>query len=180
MYSLIDKRRSKEVNISQTNTYIEVEIPNDSSSSLFVYLIPRSQTSMFVAMCCDHAFDELLNDIDEDDWDTIVDTWPTLARLLHNGINDKYKEGALIKLEDLDDGENKWFVASISGNHNFNDIDDVLNESTQETVKLVIECSMQLATEMQNNKPSVFRAMGRGMAQGVAAVIAGSILGFGR
>ena len=174
MYSMIDKRRSKEVNISKTNTYTEVEIPQNSSYSLFLYLIDRSQTSMFVAICFEHTIDEVLNNYDED---TIIDTWPTLARLLYNGLNDKYKEGALIKLEDLDDGESKWFVASISGNHNLNDMDDVLNERTQETVELVIECSKQLVEELQDKQPSVLRAMGRGTAAiaiGVLAAFLGS------
>ncbi len=156
----------EEIKYGVTNSYIEVEFRIDDAF-LVLYYIPRSSSSIFVATCWDHAFDGLLSNIDEDDWETIAETWPTLAKLLLNGANDRYSEGALIKLEDFDDGESKWYIASIAGNLDFDNIDDLLGDRTQKVSQLVILKSAELLTEMSENRPSIGRAIVKGITRGV-------------
>lgn len=55
------------------------------------YIIPRGEHSAFVAICLDDMFDRMVEYLDEDSFDTISDTWSTLAQLMINGINDKYQ-----------------------------------------------------------------------------------------
>jgi hypothetical protein len=180
MKSFVDEssaNRSDDISTRATNSYIEVEFPIQKSLSSFLYIIPRNKSSVFIVTCWEHAFDELLENIDENGWETIVETWPTLAKLLYNGIKDRYQEGALILLEDFDYGENKWFVASICGNLDLDDIEELFNDRAQETMMLVLGKSMELLTELQENSPSMMRAIGKGFSKGVKMGIGAVALG---
>ncbi|MEN6624263.1 MAG: hypothetical protein ABFD50_22290 [Smithella sp.] len=151
-----------------TNCYIEIEICINNSY-LVLYYIPKGDHSFFVATCWERLFDDILENIDDNDYrDTIIHTWPTLAKLLFNGANDKYREGALIKLEDYDDGEPKWFVASVVGNIDIEDISDFVTGKSGEIAKLVIEKSLALYTELNNEKPSTMRSVIKGLTTGIA------------
>jgi hypothetical protein len=139
------------------------------------YIIPRNEHSAFVATCWEHAFDEVIADLDEDTFETIVETWPTLAILFHNGIKDLYREGALILFEDFDYGENKWFIASIAGNISFTSAEELMGERTREVIQVVLARSMQLLIELHENKPSISREIGKGIAKGIGYAIAGTL-----
>jgi hypothetical protein len=150
-----------------TNCYLELEHEMDGVY-LVHYVIPRNSTSVFIATCWDRIFDELLSD--EDSLETAVETWPALGQLLVNGIEDRYSDGALIKLEDFDTGEPKWFLASVCGNIDLEDIASVFSDRTAETTKVVVEKSLALFVDLNENKPSLLRAVGKGVAAGVGAV----------
>lgn len=170
MYFFVSQRRSAkadEPEIKLTNSYIEIESSIDKESSMFMYIIPRSEHSAFIAICLDDMFDSIVSDLDEDTFETIVDTWPTLAQLLVNGVNDKYQNGALIRLEDADYGDNKWFVASIAGNISFDSQESLFCDRTSETIGLVLEKTTQLLSEVQEREPSTLKAIGKGILAGL-------------
>lgn len=174
-----DKANSKndEPEITATNSYIELEIPCDDKSSMFCYIIPRGKHSAFIAICLDDMFDSLIEDLDEDKYETLCDTWPTLARMLQNGIKDKYKDGALIKLEDSDYGDNKWFVASIAGNISFESAEELFCERTKETIGIVIGSTNALLSELNSRSPSMLKSFGKGVLKGIGYTALGIIAG---
>ncbi len=154
-----------DVKYKVTNCYIEFEYPGDDFFFV-LYLIPKTSNSVFIATCWERAFDEILDNLDDEDYvETMTETWPTLARLLANGINDRYSEGALIKLEDFDTGEPKWFLASVCGNLDFENIEEIFGDRTQEVTQLVIQQSLELLQELNENKPSILGAFGKGIVR---------------
>lgn len=163
-----------EVKYKVTNGYIEVEYAVDEVY-LVVYLIPRSESSIFVTACWDRTIDELLENVG--DMETVFDTWPKLGQLMVNGLEDRYSEGALIKLEDPDTGEPKWFVASVAGNLDLTDPADFFSERSQRAMRLVTEKSMELFAHLNENRPSILRSIGRGIAQGLGLALLGGIAG---
>lgn len=171
MYYFISDRcnaKGEEPEIRVTNSYIEIESPVDKESSMYIYIIPRDEHSAFVAICLEDMLDEILEGMDEDSFDTISDTWPTLAQLLVNGMNDKYHHGALIRLEDADYGDNKWFITSIAGNISFDNADELFCDRTNETIGVVLEQTVNLLKELQERKPSMLRAIGKGVLAGIS------------
>jgi hypothetical protein len=169
-YCISDRKNAKaeDPDIRVTNSYIEVEVPIDNNSSVFTYIVPKGEHAAFVLMCLDDMFDNLLENMDEDTIETVCNTWPTLAEMLHNGIKDKYSNGALIKLEDADDGDTKWFMASIAGNISFESAESIFCDRTNEAMGVVWNRTITLLTELQERKPSQWRAMGKGILSGLA------------
>jgi hypothetical protein len=164
------KSQSEGPGIEVTEGYIELELPLDCTKALVVYLIPRSSMSVWVATCWDHTFDKIIEDPDEETLEVIAETWPTLAQLLVNGFKDLYSGGALIILEDLDDGENKWFVASVAGNISLEDLAKEFPK-IQKVIDVVLSRSAELAQELSENKPSVLKAIEKGMVKGIRALL---------
>ncbi len=77
MYFFISERRNvnnEEPEIRTTNSYIEIESQVDDESSIFTYIIPRNENSAFVAICLDDMFDNMLENLDEDSFETISNT----------------------------------------------------------------------------------------------------------
>ena len=170
MRPFIDQRKTangEEVGIKTTNSYIECEYPANEDTACIVYIIPRNENSALVATCFEHIFDKLVSNLDEDTSETIAETWPTLAKLLYNGINDLYQEGALVVLEDCDYCENKWFVTSIAGNISFESVEKLFGERMQEALELVISTSMTLWVELNENQPNMLRELVKGFLKGL-------------
>lgn len=181
MRYFLDKRKTAigdEIGSKITHTYIEIEFPVDDDSSYVIYVIPRNQNSAFVATCWDHTFDKLVSNLDEDTFEMIAETWPTLAALLYNGVKQLYRQGALIVLEDLDDGENKWFVASIAGNISFSSFKDLFNERMQEVTQLVLARTIQLSRELNENQPNMLNAISNGFMKGVGTAVLAGVASF--
>lgn len=176
MRRFIDERktaiRDDEIGTKVTHAYFEIEFPLDKDSGLIIYVIPRSKNSAAVMTCWEHAFDELVSNLDEDTYETVARTWPTLAKLIHNGINDRYRDGALIRLEDFDDCEAKWFVASMVGNVSFDNPEDLFCERMQEVTNIVTAKTLQLFQELNENTPNWFEAIGKGFIKGFISGIA--------
>lgn len=160
-----------------TNSYIELEYQLDDSF-LVLYYIPRTNNSVFIATCWDREFDQLLGNLDENDLETIVETWPTLGQLMSNTVNDKYSAGVLTSFEDFDDGEPKWFVTSICGNLNLENIKELFGDRAQVTAQIVCERSMDLLVELSERKPDVLKAMGRGFVKGLAVGALATVAAF--
>jgi hypothetical protein len=174
MKFIFSDRVTKEetVDYTVTNSYIELEMPFSGSISAYLYLLPRGNHSAFVLACLDDTFDGLVANMDEDTVDIICDTWPTLANLMSCGLKDKYSNGALIRLEDEDCGDIKWFVASIAGNLSFDSMEEVFSPRMMETIRLVLEQTVELITELQERKPSKLKAIGKGFWEGMLTGLA--------
>ncbi len=158
-----------------TNNYFELIYKIDESTYFIINIIPRNSYSAFVATCLGDCFDEVINNFNDDDYvEMMCDTWPLFMKLLQNGANDKYSEGALIKLEDIDTGDNKWFLTSIAGNLNFDSIEDLLCEQTMQAVRTVIEKTGELYDELSSKSPSKTKAFFKGFLKGatLAALLA--------
>lgn len=154
-----------------TNNYFELVYPIDKHSYFIINIIPRNDYSAFVACCLGDCFDEVLDNLDDADYrETICDTWPLFARLLQNGVRDKYSEGALIKLEDIDTGDTKWFLASVAGNINFDSIEGLLCDRTMQVVRTVIEKTVELHNELSTKSPSKVKSFFKGFLKGAAIV----------
>ena len=136
-------KNNSETVCRETAGYIELEIPRDSDSSIYIYAIPRTENTYFIGICLDDIFDDFIENYDDDIEDVYNEAWPQLISLLNNGVKDKYTNGALIQLEDEDCGENKWFVAIVVGNLSSDGDDDKVSTS----IELVIEKTMALLTE---------------------------------
>jgi hypothetical protein len=150
-----------------TECYMQFEVPVDSDSSFYTYLIQRSENTFFIAACLNDVFDSLIENFDNDLVNVYNDAWPNLITLLQNGVNDKYQNGALIKLEDQDCGENKWFLATVVGNMKIEKLDDFFNDKVVDAIKLINSKAIALFTELNDNEPSVLKAIAVGAKQGV-------------
>jgi hypothetical protein len=171
MRTFIDERQttSEDTDLHFTNCYVEVETPLDTNTSSYFYLIPKTETSVFVATCWDDAFDKLLQG-DEGDLEIVADTWPTLASLLSNGVQDKYRDCAMIRLSDLDDGDQKWFLASVAGNIKLDNADELLGDRTMEVAMKVVARTAELLNELQTRSPSAWKQIGK-FAAGVGIAL---------
>ncbi len=150
-----------------TNCYIEFEYKLQDESFIVVYLIPKDNHSVLIATCWDTTFDDVLENLDDKDYlETVYETWPDIVQLIANGIKDKYSEGALIKLEDFDTGDHKWFLASVAGNLDFEDIESITGERTQETIGLVLKKSIEVFQELTEKKPSAISQIAKGFRRG--------------
>lgn len=93
-----------------------------------------------------------------------------ICQLVAKWIERQISEGALIKLEDIDTGGPKWFIASIAGNLNFDSIEDLLCDQTKQTVDTVIAKTIELYKELSTKSPSKTKAFLRGFLKGAAMV----------
>jgi hypothetical protein len=167
---------SSETSTRATNAYLEIEQPLTEGNALIFYIAPRSESSVFVLTCWDHAFDDLIPQLDDENTaETVAETWPILAQLLMNGIKDRYRDGALIRLEDPDDGETKWFVASIAGNLRLDSPDDLMSEPVMKVVQVVLERTMQLHKELMERAPDQGKMFGRAVKGALGAAVLGAL-----
>lgn len=181
MRPFIDRRKitnGEEVGIKTTKSYIECEYPANEDTACVMYIISRTENSAWVAACFEHTFDELVSHLDRDTSETIAETWPALAKLLYNGINDLYQEGALVVLEDCDYCENKWFVTSIAGNISFESVEELFGERMQEAIDLVISTSITLWVELNKNQPDILREFSKGFLKGLGVAVTATVLAF--
>ncbi|UBF25604.1 hypothetical protein K9N68_29215 [Kovacikia minuta CCNUW1] len=139
-----------------TDHYIEFEIPSNHYR-MVLYLIPRDRASALVATCWDTVFDqEPANLNEEKTCKMIFETCPNLAHLLTNGICDRYREGALLNLEDFDAGEAKWFLTSIVDNLDFRSLEHLLNEQVHQVISQIMHQSFELLNELYEKQPAIF------------------------
>lgn len=69
--------------------------------------------------------------------------------------------------KDEDDGENKWFVSTVAGNINFDNLEEFFSKRMLESIQLVIAATIQLLTELSNNKPSMLKSVKAGAIKGL-------------
>ncbi len=141
------------------------------------YFIFRDESSFIVALCWDDMFNSL-EIKDTDDIENIGDTYPTLAGLIRNTINRNFGRGALIQMEDFDDGSLKWFVISIAGNLEIKSPEDLFEGRAQEAAETVLLRSLEVLGELKN-KPklggTIWRGLKKGMLMGLKDVLSVSL-----
>lgn len=156
-----------------TPRYVEF-VQREKSLALVFYMIFRDEHSLIIAACWDHTFDSMQID-DEDDIKNIGDTYPTIAQLIRNTLGKRYSQGALVQMEDFDDGEPKWFVVSVAGNLNLRSADDLFQERIVQVLSIVLDKSTTALLEIQNNKPSYTGTILRGLKKGFMIGLKASI-----
>jgi hypothetical protein len=88
----------------------------------YTYLLPWSEHALLVCACWGHDFDAWMQLFQQQPknamawFSAIKETYPTLGRLLENGLHERYAQGALLNIEDPDDAERKWIVGTVVGN----------------------------------------------------------------
>lgn len=101
--------------IRVTPAYKELSIVVDEQHAVYVNLIQRDETSVYVAGLLNQDFSALKNPAsDFAKW--VGKHCPTLAMLYTDGLNGKYRNFALIELYDADYGEKVWCLATVIGN----------------------------------------------------------------
>jgi hypothetical protein len=122
MHFALDTKSSpgiSEIKSSGTPSYVELEMPLDETGeSLYIYLCPKSESSLYVAACLDGMFD-FVNQASEYDINEFGKACPTIYRMIIDGMNDNYANCAIIRLNDPDDNGVKWYVSSVCGNIDF-------------------------------------------------------------
>lgn len=156
MRFFIDSKPHSEMNgdglkYKTTPTYAEFERKLEDLYLVY-YFIPRSENSIYVATCWDRYFDDFV--ASEQNLKVIAQTWELFTQLLINGLEKRYSEGSLVKLEDFDTGEEKWFLVSVSGNLDFTSEESVFTPRTDEVTALVVEKSFALFAELLKKEPS--------------------------
>lgn len=141
------------VHIRSTYGYIELEYQTNPYK--VVYLVPRSDTSVWVGQSFGDQFTPLarLFAVNQDQdfhraiTRAIPETWPMLSELLENGFAENYSAAALIVLTDPDDETGKWFLTSVLGNIDPNDPLDLFSSRTDAIVQRIDALSVALDTE---------------------------------
>lgn len=171
----------EEVSVRVTNSYFELEyFDKKARESTFVYLLPRCDKSLWVVANWETVFDFVLHR-SEQELGLIRERFPVLGELIHNGIRDKYGKGALIRLEDPDEGETKWFIAGVAGNLDLEKDDIWSAPQLHQALKRVHEACGQLSQEMaslSSDQPDDdWTEIKRGFLRGVGKVAAVTLLG---
>jgi hypothetical protein len=149
--------------------YIELEMPLNDSLASIVYIIPDSAYSALIATCWDHTLDHLVEGITQD---TLQQhTWPTLSALVDNGSQHLYHEGIVTCLDDLDCGDEKWFVVSPIRDISFHSVEALFRPPTHEVIHLVLGKSMQLLVEVQANIPHLLPRVERRRPQSIGYML---------
>ncbi|HXI12042.1 MAG TPA: hypothetical protein VNM92_05285 [Thermoanaerobaculia bacterium] len=159
-----------------TPSYLEFQKHSvDSPGASYTYLLQWSDHAYFIAACWGHQFDEwvpLLQDrkMGKTWLGVVKETYPTLGQLLENGIAGRYSEGALLNIEDPDDGERKWVVGTVVGNLSVTSVEELeqvlLSDRMMQAYSVVLVSSFigleELATRTISAK-SKLKSYGRAM-----------------
>ena len=142
------------------------------------YFIFRDESSFMVALDWEDAFNPIQIE-DSDDIENIADTYPALAELIRNTLARDFGHGALVQLEDFDDGSIKWFVVSIAGNLDIRSPEDLFEGRAKEAAETVLSKSIAVLTELNENKfrygGTMWRGFKKGLLRGFKEVIRVSV-----
>ena len=169
----------EETYIRPTPAYVELQKHSvDPPGISYIYLLFLDEHSLLVAACWLHQFDDwssLLEDrkMGKHYFRLIKDTYPTVGQLLDNAVNARYSGGALINIEDPDDGERKWVIGTVVGNVAFRSEEEFMSlldsERMMEAFVTVLGSSFVAVEEMTTRSipwTSSARLFGHGFLQG--------------
>jgi hypothetical protein len=163
-----------------------------------LYYMPVDATSGLVCASLFQTYDELATGLITADASVrghllkaFRRDWPVFWRLIKNGANGRYGDGALTVMEDPDDAAGRWFVKSLLRNIDRVDAKNVLQTPAGlATIDLVYGASFELLNERLNKAINTnrvfFDALAESVRQDPAAVAGltlsdlGSILGLFR
>jgi hypothetical protein len=94
-----------------------------------------------------------------------------MFELIDNTLNNQYSKGALLKIEDPDDGNRKWVVGTIVGNVIMNtgeELESLLrSERMAHAYELVWKLSDAIVTELSSRSPNRIKLFFRGAFAGL-------------
>jgi hypothetical protein len=126
----------------------------DFHAGLNYYLIPTGVTTYVIASCFGHRFDPIVELFGDEHLGTAwfnvaAKTYPTFGTLATNALNERYSEGALLRLCDPDDAELKWCVATVVGNIDATTFGDLFADvRIKEKIMLVVASSLDLEQQL--------------------------------
>lgn len=130
-------------------SYIEVLLPG----ATLAYIIPLSGRRALVAACCTDGFDSILKHDQESFLKDISSAWPTMAELMRNTFNNNITEPCLLRFEDYDTQDMRWFIGQGVENVDFNSHNEQEKERLMMAVYRVCGDALGVFDEMRENKP---------------------------
>jgi hypothetical protein len=164
--------KTEELGLLATSDYLEVEWLINKNLCAVVYIIPRTRTSLSVISCWETTFDSVIEESDKDGVETIITTWPTMAKMLGNNLANSYNEATLLRLKDMDNGETKWFISSAVDSIDSNLLDSLFMAQIIQTIAIVVGKSMEIFIELQEHKPSRVRTRDHAISLSTLALTA--------
>ncbi|MBD0373309.1 MAG: hypothetical protein ICV60_20905 [Pyrinomonadaceae bacterium] len=154
------------VEFQTTPSYIEVQI---EKGAWVAYFVPLDEHSLLVAACCDDYFD-FLDSADQYVLSDIAATWPKLVALVNNALRSKFSQAVLLKLNDLDTADPKWFVATVVGNLDFKKMQEVIDPRLEKATQLVLSKASEALEEVTTKELSklslYWKSIKRGLWEG--------------
>jgi len=147
-------KRDDDFVVRDKDKVVEMQIPC-CDGSLFTYLIPRKENKIWVAACWDDTFD-FIESIDSDDVISHLSTkWPFLANQLQNGLNERFADSGLAKVNDPEESKKKWAVLTeVEGSDFPKTTEDFwANPSLLTAVERVQKASGRLYEELEKERP---------------------------
>jgi hypothetical protein len=145
-----------------TPGYIEYVMPGTIPPlHVITYWIALTQTDYFVAHCWGNDFDWPFHLMTYPTTSagaikSALQAWPAFMALLSNSAQDKPRlsEGVIIRVNDLDDGDLKWFLGSYIGNIQINDMNTGLfGERSTAVANKVLRLSGTVGVELRDTPP---------------------------
>jgi hypothetical protein len=148
--------------INGTPAYIELAThsPNaDPPGSSYLYVVPTDEHSYIVSACWERQFDQLSELIADPKlgklWlKVLLETFPVFGSLVVSGIEGYYSDAAIVNMADPDDGESKWFTATVVGNMSVQSAEDLEQRRFIEAYELILGKSFTVAGELATNEIS--------------------------
>jgi len=140
--------------VSREGEMIQMEIPC-CDGSLFTYMFPRNEKSVWIAACWDRTFD-FINRVDADEALNYVDArWPYMGELLRYGLNEEFEKGALRRIDDPEAGYKKWaVVTTVDGIGEINSAEQFWGfPQLLGAIEMVQKASGRLYEELSSNWP---------------------------
>ena len=168
----------KEMVVNSTVSYAEIQQPLPNTLVIYnSYVLGYSETALLVVahLNLDQMFQILEQQLQDPTLagaynKTYHETWPYLFALLDNTVNQRFSQGVLLRIEDPDNGDQKWVVGTIVGNVNRSALTkkDILfhSERVIGAHVLVIQSCAKLIQEVSTRKINKFKIGLRGAIAG--------------
>lgn len=125
---------------------ITIKMSTDFCCYFVLYLIPKDDYSFYLCTYWEDSLDFMLDASNDTHW-IVAKTWPTLYSLLQNGSKDRYSEGAMIRMNNYDNGNVEWFLTTTI---NGEDIAAAINSDVfLEKVAFVKDLTLQICDELE-------------------------------
>gem|GEM_PF-6205948 len=139
----------------ESDLYIEFE-QTVFSKYMVWYCIPKDENSYYIATCWPHienVFSALRKE--NIDINIVFDTWPSMKKLIKNGIEKNYNECALVRVSDFDNKTPIWLLLSTVENQKNSDLESIFDTKSIEIIKKIQDKSALLLAEIINNEPKL-------------------------
>lgn len=168
----------KEELFTSTVSYLEIQQPVPNLSLVYnVYIFRHSETALLVVahLNLDRMFQILEQQLVDPTLGgvynkTYRETWPYFFSLIDNYINQRMSEGAILRMEDPDNGDHKYMVGTIVGNVDLSSVkeSDLLFRSQRisDAHAVVIKSCTKVVQEQATRKVNTFKIGLRGAIAG--------------